>query len=68
MKMIGLGGSVRTELRVDVFNVFNRANFGIPSRIVYAGRADVENPLVNAGLITNADAPRQAQISVRLGF
>jgi hypothetical protein len=68
MKMISLGGSVRTELRIDVFNVLNRVNLGLPSRIVYGGLADVENPLVNAGLITTADAARQAQLSVRLSF
>jgi hypothetical protein len=68
MKMISVGGSVRTELRVDVFNVLNRVNLGLPSRIVYGGLASVENPLVNAGLITTADAARQAQLSVRVSF
>src|SRR6266478_2517355 len=68
MKMIPLGRSVRTELRVDVFNVFNRVNLGIPDRIVYGALTDVENPLVTAAQITSADAARQAQLSVRLSF
>ena len=68
MKMIPLRGSVRTELRVDVFNVLNRVNLGSPDRIVYGALASVENPLVTAGTITTADAARQAQLSVRLSF
>ncbi len=68
MKMIPIGGTARTELRVDVFNVFNRVNLGIPDRIVYGALADVENPLVTAGTITSADAARQAQLSVRVSF
>jgi hypothetical protein len=68
MKMIPLRGSVRTELRVDVFNVLNRVNLGNPDRIVYGALANVENPLVTAGTITSADAARQAQLSVRVSF
>lgn len=68
MKMVPIGGSVHAELRVDLFNVFNRANLRVPNRIVYAARSDVENPLVTAGQITVADAARQAQLSVRLAF
>ena len=68
MKMIPVGKSVRTELRVDVFNVLNRVNLGIPDRTVYGALANVENPLVTAGLITTADAARQAQLSVRVTF
>ena len=68
MKMIPLRSSVRAELRVDVFNVFNRVNLGIPDRIVYGALANVENPLVTAGTITTADAARQAQLSVRVSF
>jgi hypothetical protein len=35
---------------------------------VYGALANVENPLVTAGLITTADAARQAQVSVRFSF
>ena len=68
MKMIPLRSSLRAELRVDVFNVFNRVNLGIPDRTVYGALTDVENPLVTAGTITTADAARQAQLSVRVSF
>jgi hypothetical protein len=53
---------------VDVFNVLNQVNLGLPDRIVYAGLANIEDPLVTAGQITTADAARQAQLSVRLSF
>jgi hypothetical protein len=67
-KLVTTGGTSNVELRVDVFNVFNRVNFDSPNRIVYAARADVEAPLQTAGLITSADAGRQAQLSVRFSF
>jgi outer membrane receptor protein involved in Fe transport len=67
-KLVNVTRTSNVELRVDVFNVFNRVNFGIPNRIVYAARTDVEAPLATAGLITTADAGRQAQLSVRLSF
>jgi hypothetical protein len=67
-KVVGTGGTSNVELRVDVFNVFNRVNFGSPNRTVYAARSDVENPLGTAGLITTADAGRQAQLSIRFSF
>jgi hypothetical protein len=68
MKLIPIRGSVRTELRVDVFNAFNRVNLGIPERTVYGALANVEDPLGTAGRITSADAAREAQLSVRLSF
>ena len=68
MKMIPVGKSVRTELRIDVFDAFIRVNLGIPNRILYGALANVENPLATAGLITTADAARQAQLSVRVSF
>lgn len=67
-KLVNVARTSNVELRVDVFNVFNRVNFGIPNRIVYAARTDVEAPLATAGLITTADAGRQAQLSVRWSF
>ena len=65
----GVFGSTRLQLRLEVFNLFNRANFDLPVRSVYAGvRAD-ERPLGTAGLITNTVTPgRQAQIGVKFLF
>lgn len=51
---------INTTIRADVFNVFNRANFGLPAANV-AG--------ANAGVIsTLAGDPRVMQLSLRLGF
>jgi hypothetical protein len=64
-----VGGSRRIQLRAELFNLFNRANFGMPNRIVFAGRADVEPPLGTAGRITITNGPsRQLQLSARFTF
>jgi hypothetical protein len=65
---IDLGGDGRVELRVEVFNVLNRANFGPPSLVAFSGR-DGEGPLASFGQIrATATAARQAQIGVRVVF
>ena len=46
-----LGPAGHVELRVEAFNVFNRANFGIPSLQAFAGLADGEQPLPTLGRI-----------------
>jgi carboxypeptidase family protein/TonB-dependent receptor-like protein len=57
------------ELRVEVFNLFNRANFGIPSLVAFAGAADGESVLGNFGRIRNTvTSARQMQLGVRLRF
>jgi len=68
VKRIPLGVASRLELRGEVFNLLNRANFGVPSRIVYAGQNDVENPISNAGQISTAANARQVQLAVRFVF
>lgn len=59
-RRIDLTGRFNTTLRLDVFNLFNRANLGLPdSNIVNA----------TAGTISNlAGDPRVMQLSLRLGF
>jgi len=57
------------ELRVEIFNVFNRANFGVPNLVAFAGAADNEAPLGNFGRIRNTvTSARQVQLGVRLRF
>jgi hypothetical protein len=52
-----------------VFNVFNRANFGVPSLVAFAGAADGEAPLGNFGRIRNTvTSARQLQLGVRFRF
>ncbi len=65
--LLGAGG--RLEVRVEAFNIFNRANFGPPQLIAFAGAADGEQPLASFGrarsTITTA---RQIQLGVRVRF
>lgn len=59
---IGSGGK-SLQLRFELFNVLNRANFGIPSQSLFAANG---TRLADAGRITTlASAPRQAQIGVK---
>jgi hypothetical protein len=64
-----LGSSGTVELRAEAFNVFNRANFGIPSLIAFAGTAATEAPLATFGRIRATSTPaRQVQLGVRVLF
>jgi hypothetical protein len=59
----------RVELRIEVFNLLNRANFGPPSLIAFAGTADGEGPLPSFGQIrTTVTSARQAQVGLRFSF
>ncbi len=64
-----VGPRGRLELRLEIFNLFNQANFGIPSLIAFAGAADNEQPLANFGRVRNTvTSARQAQLGVRVRF
>jgi hypothetical protein len=64
-----LGSAGRLELRVEAFNVFNHANFGVPALQAFAGNADGEQPLASLGRIRNTvTASRQIQLGVRAVF
>jgi hypothetical protein len=52
-------GSSELELRWEVFNFFNRANFDLPNRIFGTP---------NFGRIFSAKNPREMQLGVRLAF
>ncbi|MDP2320315.1 MAG: carboxypeptidase regulatory-like domain-containing protein [Acidobacteriota bacterium] len=68
-KDTSLGGSRRVEVRVEVFNLFNRANFGVPNLTAFAGAADGEAALGSFGRIRNTvTSARQVQLGVRLRF
>jgi hypothetical protein len=57
------------ELRLEVYNVLNRANFGPPALIAFAGNADSEAPLASFGRIrTTVTSARQVQLGVRVTF
>ena len=58
-----------SELRLEVFNLLNRANFGIPELRAFAGQADGEAPLATFGRISNTvTSSRQTQVSLRMTF
>jgi hypothetical protein len=57
------------EFRVEVFNVLNRANFGVPLLAVFPGQADNEQPFASFGRISNTvTSSRQVQLGVRVAF
>jgi hypothetical protein len=64
-----LGGSGRVDLRIEVFNVFNRANFAPPNLTVFAARADSEPALPTFGRIrSTVTSSRQVQLGLRVGW
>jgi hypothetical protein len=65
-----LGDSnARLEVRIEVFNLFNRANFGVPNLTAFAGAADNEAALGSFGRIRNTvTSARQMQLGVRVRF
>jgi hypothetical protein len=59
-RRIDFTSRMNATFRLDVFNVFNRANFGLPAANIAAS---------NAGVIsTLAGDPRVMQLSLRFGF
>ncbi|OFW37766.1 MAG: hypothetical protein A3J28_01855 [Acidobacteria bacterium RIFCSPLOWO2_12_FULL_60_22] len=64
-----LGESGKLEFRAEFFNILNRVNFDMPSRTVFAARADLESPLSDAGRITNTSgSSRQIQLALKMLF
>jgi len=69
MKRIPLRGNARAELRFEVFNVFNRANFANPTLIAFAGATAGEAPLATFGRVrSTVTSARQMQLGVRISF
>jgi outer membrane receptor protein involved in Fe transport len=57
------------QLRLEVFNLFNRVNYGQPNPTIFIATPDggaAYNP--TAGQITTALAPRQVQLAIKLVF
>lgn len=64
-KNLELGSQRRLQLRVEAFNLLNRANFALPATVVFSASGRVEN----AGEITDiVGTARQIQLGVRLEF
>ena len=61
-----LGEQGNFEFRAEFFNLFNRANFGIPEDEVFRSRGRSRS---NAGQITNTNTTaRQVQFALRINF
>ena len=71
MKTTNLGGDMRLQIRVEIFNLFNRANFALPANDPDGSIVmdDEGEPLADVGKIfrTSTDA-REMQIGVRFSF
>ena len=64
-----LGSDGRLEFRIEAFNVLNRANYGPPALVAFAGAADNEAPLSTFGRITTTiTSARQIQLGIRALF
>lgn len=64
-----LGPAGRVDLRIEAFNVFNRANFGIPSLVAFAGTSDDNPVLPTFGRVRQtATSARQVQLGIRVQF
>jgi hypothetical protein len=64
-----LGSTGLVELRIEAFNIFNRANLGIPSLLAFAGVRDDEAVLPTFGRIrSTATSARQVQLGLRVQF
>src|SRR5205823_3110814 len=64
-----LKGNTTLQVRLELFNVLNRANFAAPTRPVFAGATQNETPLTTAGqILRTANSSRQVQLGVKLMF
>jgi hypothetical protein len=69
VKVPALGEQGRVQFRAEAFNVLNRANFGTPSLIAFAGSAANERPFSTFGRIRyTVTSARQVQLALRISF
>lgn len=67
VKAVSFGSGRRAELRAELFNLFNRANFGEPNTTAFTNATGTPNP--QFGRITStATTARQGQIAVKFIF
>ena len=65
LKTATVSEKMQLQFRTEVFNVFNRANFGTPNAVVFASASSVAAP--TAGVITStASTSRQIQFGLKL--
>jgi hypothetical protein len=69
MRVTRLGEAGTLQIRVEAFNLFNRANFSPPALTAFAGASDSEAPLPTFGRIrSTVGSSRQIQLGLRLAF
>jgi hypothetical protein len=65
-KSFGFNGERRLEFQAQVFNIFNRANFAVPTGRIWI---NASTPNAQAGRITRTvTSSRQAQFGIKLVF
>ena len=68
-KNVSVGGRATLQLRAEIFNLFNRVNYGQPNSTIFVATSDGGAAFnANAGQITSAGAARQVQFGVKLVF
>jgi outer membrane receptor protein involved in Fe transport len=66
---VDLTNGAYLQFRAEVFNLFNRVNYGLPNAAIFVATADGGAAYnANAGQITSAGAPRQVQFGAKLVF
>lgn len=64
-----LGEGTRIQIRAEIFNLFNRANFAPPALIAFNGQTDNEPPVSSFGRIRSTiTSARQIQFGFRIAF
>ena len=64
-----LGSGGQLQLRLEIFNLLNRANFATPDRVVFAAASPTETALPTAGRITRTvTSSRQVQLAAKILF
>jgi hypothetical protein len=69
IRVTRLGEAGNFQIRVEAFNLFNRANFSPPALTAFGGTSDSEAPLPTFGRIrSTVGSSRQIQLGLRLAF